>query len=188
VDATHPFAEDASREISSACEALGVHLCRYSRKEELPEGAITAADLNEAVSRVIDMTSGGDVIFLAIGTIDLKAVMPRIRASGRGVLVRMLPTVESMRLAERAGLQPREIIASWGAGNADFNEALCRDRGVRAIVSRESGTRGGVADKAEAARRLGIPLALVSRPEEISGAARAYDAEGLLRWCEGLSV
>jgi precorrin-6x reductase len=43
-----------------------------------------------------------------------------------------------------------------------------------------------VADKAEAARRLGIPLVIVSRPEEIAGAARAHDAEDLLRWCEGL--
>ena len=187
VDATHPFAEDASREISAACEAVGIPLCRYLRKEELPEDAVTAADLDEAIGRAVELTSGGDVIFLAIGTNDLKSVMPRIRESGRGVLIRALPTVESMRLAERAGLQPREIIASWGAGNADFNEALCRDRNARAIVSRDSGAQGGVADKAEAARRLGIPLVIVSRPEEISGIARAYDAEGLLRWCEELS-
>ncbi|MDR0653722.1 MAG: precorrin-6A reductase, partial [Synergistaceae bacterium] len=188
VDATHPFAEDASLEISSACEAVGIPLCRYLRKEELPEDAVTAADLDGAVNRAIELTSDGDVIFLAIGTNDLKAVMPRVRASERGVLVRMLPTVESIRLAERAGLLPQEIIASWGAGNADFNEALCRDRNVRAIVSRDSGVRGGVADKAEAARRLGIPLVLAARPEEIAGVARAGDAEELLRWCNGLAV
>jgi precorrin-6x reductase len=188
VDATHPFAEDASREISSACETVGVPLCRYSRKEELPEDAVIAADLDEAVGRAIDLTSDGDVIFMAIGTNDLKAVIPRIRESGRGVLVRMLPTVESMRLAELAGLRPMEIIASWGAGNADFNEALCRDRNVRAIVSRDSGAQGGVADKAEAARRLGIPLVLVSRPEEIPSIARVRDAEELTRWCEGLQT
>ncbi|MDR3164935.1 MAG: precorrin-6A reductase [Synergistaceae bacterium] len=187
VDATHPFAEDASREITSACEAVGIPLCRYLRKEEFPEDAVTAADLNEAVERAIEMTFMGDVIFLAIGTNDLKAVMPRIREFQRGVLVRMLPMVESIRLAERAGLQPKEIIASWGAGNADFNEALCRDRGVRVMVSRDSGVQGGVAEKAEAARRLGIPLVLVSRPEEISGVVRAYNAGDLLRWCEGLS-
>jgi precorrin-6x reductase len=45
-----------------------------------------------------------------------------------------------------------------------------------------------VADKAEAARRLGIPLVLVSRPEEIPSVARAYAAEDLLRWCEGLQA
>jgi precorrin-6x reductase len=188
VDATHPFAEDASREISSACKAVGVPLCRYLRKEELPEDAVTAADLSEAADRAIELTSGEEVIFLAIGTNGLKTVMPRIREAGRGVLVRMLPTAESMRLADRAGLRPMEIIASWGAGSADFNEALCRDRNVRVIVSRDSGARGGVADKAEAARRLGIPLVLVSRPEEIPEAARAYDAGELLRWCEELSV
>ncbi|MDR1133549.1 MAG: precorrin-6A reductase [Synergistaceae bacterium] len=186
VDATHPFAEEASREISSACEAVGVPLCRYLRREELPEDAVTAADLSEAVTRAIELTPKGGVIFLAIGTNDLNTVMPRIRESGRDVLVRVLPTAESMRLAERAGLLPKEIIASWGAGNADFNEALCRDRNVLVIVSRDSGAQGGVGDKAEAARRLGIPLVLVSRPEEIAGIARVDDAEGLLRWCGGL--
>jgi precorrin-6x reductase len=188
VDATHPFAEDASREIASACEAMEVPLCRYLRKEELPEDAVTAADLNEAVGRAIDLTPRSGVIFLAIGTNDLKTVMPRIRESGRGVLVRMLPTAESIRLAERAGLLPREIIASWGAGTAGFNEALCRDRDVRVIVSRDSGAQGGVAEKAEAARKLGIPLVLVSRPEEIAGVARAHDAEELLLWCDGWSA
>jgi cobalt-precorrin 5A hydrolase/precorrin-3B C17-methyltransferase len=187
VDATHPFAWDASREIFSACEAAGVPLCRYLRKDEPPDDAVIAVDLDEAVGRAIGLTSGGDVIFLAIGTNRLKAVMPLIRKSGRNVLVRVLPTAESIRLAERAGLQPVEIIASWGAGNADFNEALCRDRNARVIVSRDSGTRGGVADKAEAARRIGIPLVLVSRPDEIAGIARARDAEGLLRWCEELN-
>ncbi|MDR1508665.1 MAG: precorrin-6A reductase [Synergistaceae bacterium] len=184
VDATHPFASGASREIASACSETGVPLCRFVRKAEIPEEAITVPNMERAVLKAIEVTSGDDLVFLAIGTNDLGFVVPRLRETGRGVLVRMLPTVESMRQAERVRLSPREILAMWGAGNADFNEALCRDKNARCIVSRESGPQGGVDDKAEAARRLRIPLVLVIRPEEPDGVTRVKDIDELLGWCE----
>jgi cobalt-precorrin 5A hydrolase/precorrin-3B C17-methyltransferase len=188
VDATHPFADDASREIASACAQTGVPLRRFVRKTELPEGAVAAVDIERAVRKAIELTSGDDIIFLAIGINDLGFAIPQLRESGRGVLVRMLPTAESMRRAERARLSPREIVAMWGPGNASFNEALCGDKNVRCIVSRESGPQGGVADKAEAARRLGIPLVLVTRPPEPEGVDRVNDLDELMNWCEKLAT
>jgi cobalt-precorrin 5A hydrolase/precorrin-3B C17-methyltransferase len=188
VDATHPFAVDASFEIASACAQTGVPLCRFARKTELPDEAVTVENMERAVLKAIELTFGDDVVFLAIGTNELDFVIPRLRETGRRVLVRMLPTAESMRQAERAGLSPREIVAMWGAGNAGFNEALCRDKNVRCIVSRESGPQGGVADKAEAARRIGIPLVLVARPREPEGVTRVNDPGELLRWCEELAT
>jgi precorrin-6x reductase len=188
VDATHPFASEATREIAAACGETGVPLCRFVRATEAPEGAVITAGLEHAVDQAIKLTSGSDVIFLALGTNDLDIIMPRMRKSGRGVLARMLPTVSSMRQAERSGLSPREIVAVWGAGDADFNAALCRERNVSCIVSRESGAYGSVAEKAEAARRLGIPLVLIARPAEPEGVERADDFDGLLEWCRELAA
>jgi cobalt-precorrin 5A hydrolase/precorrin-3B C17-methyltransferase len=188
VDATHPFASEASREIAAACDGTGVPLCRFVRAGEAPEGAIMVADLGRAVDQAIKLTSESDVIFLALGTNDLDIVMPRIRKSGRGVLARMLPTVHSIRQAERSGLSPREIVAVWGAGDADFNAALCREKNVSCIVSRESGAHGSVAEKAEAARRLGIPLVLIARPAEPEGIESVDDFDRLLEWCRELDA
>ncbi|MDR1651093.1 MAG: precorrin-6A reductase [Synergistaceae bacterium] len=188
VDATHPFADAASREISKACSYVGMPLCRFMRPGEIPDGALSSPSLEEAVARAVDLTSGNDVIFLAIGSNDLGSAVPPLREAGRGILVRMLPAAESIRKAERAGVGPREIIAVWGAGGAEFNEALCRERNVRAIVSRESGVPGGVAGKYEAALRLEIPLILVSRPEEAPNASPVESADELLTWSACLSV
>jgi precorrin-6x reductase len=188
IDATHPFANEASREIASACEGTDVPLRRFVRAEEVPEGAIMASDLGHAIDRAIKITSGDDVLFLTLGTNDLGLVMPRIRKSGRSVLVRMLPTVQSIKQAERAGLSPREIVAIWGAGDADFNAALCGERNVRCIVSRESGSHGRVAEKAEASRRLEIPLVLIARPAEPEGVTRLGDFDELLDWCNELAA
>lgn len=184
VDATHPFAEGASREIQEACRRAGIALCRYVRPSSMPEWAIAAADLDAAIGCAIDLTAPGDVVFLSIGVNNLAKCVPLLKDAGRRVLARMLPTVESMRRAERAGLEPREIVAIWGAGNAAFNEALGRDRNVRCIVSKESGTEGGVAAKGEAAVKLGIPLILIARPPEAAEVERAAALEEVLAWCE----
>jgi precorrin-6x reductase len=89
-----------------------------------------------------------------------------------------------MKRAEASGLDAREIVAIWGAGDANFNEALCRDRNARVIISKESGGAGGVDAKAEAARRLGIPMILIARPAEPEGVEAIGAVDGLLRWCE----
>jgi cobalt-precorrin 5A hydrolase/precorrin-3B C17-methyltransferase len=183
IDATHPFASEASREIAVACEGTEVPLCRYMRAAEIQDYAIIASDLEHAIDRAIKETSGSDVIFLTLGTNDLDFVVPRVRKSGRSLVVRMLPTVQSIKEAERAGLSPREIVATWGPGDADFNVALCREKNVRCVVSRESGTHGRVAEKAEAARRLEIPLVLIARPSEPEGITQIDNFDKLLEWC-----
>jgi precorrin-6x reductase len=188
IDATHPFAVAASREIASACEGAGVPLRRFVRASGVQEDAVMASDLGHAIDRSIQLTSEGDVIFLALGANDLASALPRVRKAGRGVLARMLPTVQSVRQAERAGLSPREIIAAWGAGGVDFNAALCGDRNVKCIVSRDSGSYGHVAEKAEAARRLGIPLVLIARPPEPERVIKLDDFDGLLEWCGELAA
>jgi cobalt-precorrin 5A hydrolase/precorrin-3B C17-methyltransferase len=184
VDATHPFAAGATAGIKAACDIAGVPLCRFVRPELIPEGAIVAESPENASETAVELTSEGDVVFLSLGVNMLPRVLPILRDSGRGVLVRMLPTAESMTKAVRAGLGPMEIIASWGAGGADFNAALCAERRVKCIISKASGEAGGVEAKAEAAGRLGIPLILISRPEESDDMERAVDIEELLQWCD----
>jgi len=183
VDASHPFAANATRELSEACREAGVPLARFVRPDETPEGAATADGPEEAAAAAIELTQPGDVIFLALGVRLLERLLPPLRAAGRGVAARMLPTEESMRLAAEAGLDPRETIAVWGAGDADFNEAVFRARKARAVITKASGREGGEGAKAEAASRLGIPLIVIARPADPDGIAAARNTEELLAWC-----
>ena len=184
IDATHPFAVAASREIASACKDTDTPLCRFVRAGAVPQGAIVATDVAQAIDRAIKQTTGSDVIFLALGTNDLGKVMPKLRKSGRGVLARVLPTAKSLKQAKRHGLTPMEIVAVWGAGGAEFNAALCRDRKVKCIVSRDSGEQGHIAEKAAAAKELGISLILIARPAELEGVTRVHEPDKLLEWCK----
>ncbi|MDR1943810.1 MAG: precorrin-6A reductase, partial [Synergistaceae bacterium] len=188
IDATHPFASGATEAIKAACDVSGTPLCRFERPESVVEGSIDVQSPEEAVSKAIELTGAEDVVFLSIGVNLIPRVLPALRSAGRGVLARMLPTVDSMRAAERAGLEPCEIIASWGPGGADLNEALCVDRAVKCVISKESGEAGGVQSKALAAQKLGLPLILIRRPSEPEGLNRTDDPNALLEWCGELAI
>ncbi|MDR3254977.1 MAG: precorrin-6A reductase [Synergistaceae bacterium] len=183
IDATHPFALKATETIRDACTATGTPLCRFTREDSIPEGAILTDTPGGAAALAVELTEKGDVILLATGVNTLPHMLPALRSAERNVLARILPTAESMTTATKAGLEPREIIAIWGGGGADFNEALCADRGVRCLISKASGDAGGVLAKAAAAKELDIPIILISRPKEPEDMERFNSAGALLEWC-----
>lgn len=183
VDTSHPFAINATQEMHKACVESGIPMCRYIRPEVIPDGAVVRKTPEEAVQTAIELTKPGDTIFLATGVNMLPQLLPLLRASERGVLVRMLPTEQSMKEAAEAGLDPREIIAIWGAGGAAFNEALYAERKIKCVISKASGNIGGVSAKGEAAANAGVPMVLVARPEEPEGIDEVSDMSGLLQWC-----
>lgn len=187
IDATHPFAEEASHEIAQACAAAAIPICRFLRPGESVPDSIPAASPEEAAGRAIDVTAEGETVFLATGVRMLGRLLPPLREAGRGVAVRMLPTEESMTASREAGLSSREIVAVWGHGSAAFNEELFRERGVKAVITKASGREGGVPEKAAAASKLGIPLIIIERPADPEGTRAVASAEELAEWCESLA-
>lgn len=187
IDASHPFAVNAAREVAAACAEASLPLIRFTRPDETPEGAIMAASPEEAAERAVAVTEPGETVFLTVGVNMLNQIMPPLREAGRAVAARVLPTEESMRLAAKAGLEPREIMGLWGPGDAAFNEAVFRGKGVRAVITKASGREGGVCDKAEAAKNTGVPFIVIERPaEQDSRKERAETADDLLAWCQEL--
>jgi cobalt-precorrin 5A hydrolase/precorrin-3B C17-methyltransferase len=183
IDATHPFASEATAAIKNACDRTGAPLCRFTRPESIPEGAILTDSPQNAAGIAVELTNKGDMIFLSVGVNMLPKILPRLREAERGVLARILPASESLAKAERAGLAAKETVAVWGAGGADLNAALCAENEVKCVISKASGDAGGINAKAEAASRLDIPLVLISRPEEPGGLLRVTSIEELLNWC-----
>jgi cobalt-precorrin 5A hydrolase/precorrin-3B C17-methyltransferase len=182
IDATHPFAASATDEIKAACDKTGLPLCRFTRAESIPEGAVEAESPEDAASKAVLLTGEGDTVFLSVGVKMLPLMVPILRNARRAILARTLPTSASLLQAEKAGLEPKEIIAAWGAGGADFNEALCADRTVKCVIGKESGEAGGTSAKALAAARLGIPMILIRRPKE-PALERISEISALLEWC-----
>lgn len=168
VDATHPYAREASRNIRAACGAAGVEYLRLLREESgIPEGAAVFSSAAEAAAWL--KTTTGNIL-LATGAKELGAFAG---LGGERLYPRVLPLRESLEACEAAGVPRRNILALQGPFTQELNEALIRQFHIRFLVTKDGGRAGGFAEKAAAAAAAGARLALIRRPVE---EGRDYDA------------
>ena len=107
----------------------------------------------------------GERIFVTSGTKTLAAfadVMAR-----KWVMARILPTVASLTQALEAGLPPAQILAMRGPFSQALERVLLQDYRIDLLVTKASGTAGGLDTKLAAAAECGIPAVVISRPEVI---------------------
>lgn len=168
VDATHPYAVQASENIRQACAREQVQYIRLLRdRSGLPEGAqvfLTAQD----AAQWLEATSGN--ILLTTGAKELSVFAP---LGGARLYPRVLPSHESLAACEAAGVPRSNILALQGPFTQELNEALIRQFQIRFLVTKDGGRAGGFEEKALAAAAAGAQLVLLRRPDEDG---LAYDA------------
>jgi len=166
VDATHPYAAQATKNIRAACAAAGVPCLRLLREESpLPGGALAFPDIPGAVSYLAG-TEGN--ILLATGSRDLPA-WTALPDFPRRVYARVLPVEEALAACRESGLAPDHVIAMQGPFSAELNGALLRAADARFFVTKSDGGPGGFSEKAEAAARTGAALVVIGRPVREEG-------------------
>lgn len=161
VDATHPYAREASANIRSACRTAGVPLRRLLRRESpLPPDSVLAGSPEEAAQFLREREGN---ILLAIGAKGLSAfsgIDP-----GR-LYPRVLPVEESLSACRRAGVPTKNIIALHGPFSQKLNEAILEQYRIRWLVTKDGGSAGGFGEKVSAAQRTGVSLVVLTRPDE----------------------
>ncbi len=167
VDATHPYATEASENIRSAADAARVPYLRYSRqetKDAVPDGqeTIRVRTAREA-AEYLERQSGG--IFLTTGSKELPVFVTGISDKSR-LTVRVLPTAEALASCRDLGLTGKQICAMQGPFSTEMNIAMLRQSHAAFLVTKESGSNGGYAEKMEAAASCGVTVVVISRPEE----------------------
>jgi precorrin-6A/cobalt-precorrin-6A reductase len=173
VDATHPFAAAISRNAFDAARAARVPLLALERPAwEAQNGDRwhPVADAAEA-ARVVPRL--GARIFLTLGR---QTLAPFAACAEAWFLIRAIEPPDGP-------LPPQhELLLARGPFRFDDELALLRERAVDVIVSKNS---GGAATSAKiaAARELGLPVVLVSRP--VRSAARAVNSvAAVLTWID----
>lgn len=161
VDATHPYAAEASRNIREAAQSAGVPYRRLLRKEsDLPDGCLCAGSAEEA-ARLLEGREGN--ILLTTGAKELSAFAA---LGGHRLFPRVLPSVESLASCESAGIPRANIIAMQGPFPYDLNLALLRRFSIRFLVTKDGGAPGGFAEKVRAAQDAGALLVVIRRPTD----------------------
>lgn len=173
VDATHPYATEASRNIRVACGRTGTKLLRLLReKSGIPEGARVFAAADD-VTEWLAGTTGN--ILLTTGAKELRTFIP---LGGERLYPRVLPSEESLTACEAAGIPRSNVLALQGPFTQELNEALIRQYHICYLVTKDGGRAGGFKEKAAAAAATGTELILLRRPEE-----EGLDYETVLARC-----
>ena len=175
IDATHPYASEATANIHDASEETGTVYYRLLRKPAKLSG-ICANSMAELVEELNRTDSN---ILSTLGSKEL-AELAKVRNTDR-IWLRVLPTVGIEDMCASYGFERAHIIAGKGPFTVDENIRHIRQSGAHILVTKESGAEGGYPEKCEAARICGIRTITLTRPKE-SG----YSFEELTDLLKGL--
>jgi len=166
IDATHPYAAEASANIKRAAAELGVKLMRISR----PPGVVSACRCftgeDELIKWLSETEGASDrTIFVTTGLkeVQLFTLIPDFE---RLVYIRLLPSLEGLKTCLDLGFPPAHIIMMYGPFSRDLNRAMFQSCNARILVTKDSGGPGGFMEKVDAAKDLGMEIALMARPYE----------------------
>lgn len=161
VDATHPYAVDATKNIRTACKTAGIEYHRLLRAESpLPAGSMVFASAAHAAEFLTRMQGN---ILLATGAKELSAFAV---LEPERLFPRVLPTRDGIAACEGANIPHKNIIAMQGPFSYALNRALMEQFHIRFLVTKDGGAAGGFAEKAEAAQDTGAQLVVIRRPAE----------------------
>lgn len=161
IDATHPYAVDATKNIRAAAAQAGVEYRRLLRAQSpLPEGCAVF----ETAAQAAEYLAGQDGnVLLATGAKELSAFASLDPAR---LYPRVLPTPEGIATCEAAQIPHRNIIAMQGPFSLALNVALMEQFHIQYLVTKDGGAAGGFAEKVQAAAKTGAQLVVLRRPPE----------------------
>jgi precorrin-6A/cobalt-precorrin-6A reductase len=167
VDATHPFASEASINAVKAAHTSNIKYIRYERPSiTLPDNnnLFEVSSFNEASIKACELMKDNPKSRL----LHLAGVTTLIQMTNfidpKSIVVRVLPIVYSIKKCMSIGILNENIIAMQGCFSKEFNKALMNEYTIDVIVTKESGKTGGTLSKIAAAIELKIPIIIVKRP------------------------
>lgn len=161
VDATHPYAVEATENIRRACAETGIRYLRLLRKSSAICGK-TVHDMDEMIS----LLNGTECAILStLGSKSLPA-LTSLNGFRERLWLRVLPSDEILRQCCELGYDKAKVIMGKGPFSTVKNVEHLRRSGAGILLTKESGATGGYPEKAEAARICGAELVTIVRPAE----------------------
>ena len=160
IDATHPFAAQMAANAAQACAECGVprvKLLRPAWQAMQSDNWIEVPDMKAAAEAV---ARSGTRAFLSVGRQDLSAFA---ELENIWFLVRSIEPLEAPCPLVRA-----QIIQGRGPFSEAAEVALLKEHRIDVLVSKNSGGEATTA-KIAAARRLGLPVVMIARPQAPAG-------------------
>lgn len=165
VDATHPYARQASENIRAAANRISLPYLRLLRGAFESDDSLFVHSVEEAVE-ALKKTTGPVMIATGSKELDKFTALPDY---AQKLYPRVLPTVESIQKCESLGFLRSHIIALYGPFGTELNLALIRQFSIKTLVTKDSGPEGGFPQKQQAASQSNTQLIVIGRPEKEQG-------------------
>lgn len=174
IDATHPYAVEASRNIRAAAHDAGARYLRVRRPAEQIEEAPDVQAVDTAADAARELARTGERALITTGSKEL-ACFTEVPDFAERLFVRILPMAPMVERARGLGFPASHIICMQGPFTRELNAAMMRQVGATCLVTKESGRAGGFEEKLAAARDVGARTIVIRRPPE-AGETTAKDA------------
>jgi len=164
VDASHPFAEEASKNALQGAKEANVPYIRYERESQrFHDDKLTVVSDYAEAAKLAAKKRG--VIMLTTGSKTLEIFAKElIGLENTRLIARMLPRIDNMEKCAELGVEQKNIVAIQGPFSKELNKALYNQYGVTLMITKESGKVGSVDEKLEAALECGIETIMIARP------------------------
>jgi len=166
IDTTHPYAVDVSKQIQLAAEKSGQKVLTYyrpasilkSEKLHIVKDHITAAKLAFSFKKPVLLTTGAN---------NLHPYCQEAKRTTIQMTARVLNREESLQNCYNAGLKQTQIIAEKGPFSVKENRAHIQIANAGVMVIKDSGTRGGIESRLEAAKLEKCEIVMIERPTPV---------------------
>ncbi len=163
IDATHPYAEEASKNIHYACDSNYVKYIRVIRKNGAEVRNGRYFDNINSLVNYLNNRSGN--IFITTGSKELRHFCS-IKNFRERCTVRVLPTGKIISKCIALGFDKSHIIAEQGPFSEDKNTKHLKKANADYLVTKDSGEVGGFNEKISAAEKIGAEILIIKRPCE----------------------
>lgn len=171
IDATHPFAAEMSRNAIAASTETGTPLIALERAPWVRTPGDTWIEVADIACAVAALQETRARVFLAIGR---QHIAPFSAKPQHAYTLRFVDPPEGPLPFDA------EVIVSRGPFTLNGELEMMQARGIEWIVARNSGGDGARA-KIDAARALGLPVIMLSRPQ-LPERLRADNVAEVLQW------
>jgi len=171
IDATHPFAAEMSRNAVEACAETKTPLIALERAPWTKAPGDVWVEVSDVAAAVAALPEAPANVFLAIGR---QHIAPFASKPQHAYTLRFVDPPEAP-LPFAA-----DVIVSRGPFTLEGELEMMRSRGIDWIVARNSGGDGARA-KIDAARMLGLPVIMISRPA-LPERQRVESVDEVMQW------
>ncbi len=173
VDLSHPYAKIVSKNAKWLSDKIGIRYIRYAREKTVIDEEVSYLNSYEECYNYLKNLRAN--VFFTTGSKNIKD-FEKVKGRSR-FIYRILPSRESLALAEEAKVHMRDIVAMLGPFSKDMNKEMFKHYEADYCILKDSGGPGGSLEKIQACKELGIEAVVIGREEE----AGISDMDEILR-------